>query len=170
MVVASCGGGGFGPACRELKVHQPPGSSYVSDTVLFSREWHTFYSSCLLICIVSKWLNVMFMFRAPLFICGYSGQQCCVKDVSSVSILKWKAHIPRKKPGGTHIHAEKLVVLAHLIRTSLYSNFWYFPERISYSSGNFLKERNCPTKAGMSCLYRKIPWKNLLGNYRKFRV
>jgi len=29
---------------------------HVSDTVLFIHQWHTFYSDCLLICIISKWL------------------------------------------------------------------------------------------------------------------
>jgi len=27
-----------GPACKDRNDHQPPGSSYVSDTVLFSHE------------------------------------------------------------------------------------------------------------------------------------
>jgi len=43
-------------ACRDRNDHQPPWSSYVSDTVLFSYEWHAFYSGCLLICVISKWL------------------------------------------------------------------------------------------------------------------
>jgi len=41
------------PACRDRNDHKLPGSSYGSDTVLFSHKWLTFYSGCLLI---SKWL------------------------------------------------------------------------------------------------------------------
>jgi len=37
-----------------------------------------------------------------LFMSGNSGQQCCVKDVSSISILKWKDLIPQKEPGSKH--------------------------------------------------------------------
>jgi len=32
-----------GPMCKERNDHQPPGSSYVSDTVQFNHEWHTCY-------------------------------------------------------------------------------------------------------------------------------
>jgi len=32
-----------GPACREWNEHQPPRSSFVSKTVLFSHEWQTCY-------------------------------------------------------------------------------------------------------------------------------
>jgi len=32
-----------GPACRNRNDHQPPGSSYVSGTVLFRHEWQTCY-------------------------------------------------------------------------------------------------------------------------------
>jgi len=44
-VVALCGGGWAlqHSACRDRNDEQPPGSSYVSDTVLFSHEWHTCY-------------------------------------------------------------------------------------------------------------------------------
>jgi len=44
------------------------------------------------------------MFRPSLFMYGYSGQQCCVKDVSSifVFIMKQKVSTPRKEPGKTH--------------------------------------------------------------------
>jgi len=34
--------------------------------------------------------------------CSYSGQQCSVKDIFFISVLKWKAPIPRKEPGSTH--------------------------------------------------------------------
>jgi len=44
-VVAPCGGEWALRccACRDRNDHQPPGSSYVSDPVLFSQEWHTCY-------------------------------------------------------------------------------------------------------------------------------
>jgi len=31
-----------------------------------------------------KVIELIFMYRPPLFMCGYSGQRCCVKDVSSI--------------------------------------------------------------------------------------
>jgi len=99
-----------GPACRDQNDHQSLGSwkACVSDTSLCkcSHEWYTFYSGFLLIFIISKWLNVMFMFTCLnlhcllLVIWSYSGQQFRVKDVSS--ILKQKAPIPRKEPVSTH--------------------------------------------------------------------
>jgi len=55
-------GGGWALRAGIRNNHQPFGSSYITDTVWFSHEWHT-YSGCLLVCIISKWLNVMFMFR-----------------------------------------------------------------------------------------------------------
>jgi len=48
-----CGGGwALRRSAWDRNDHQPPGSSYLSDTVLFS----PCYSGCLLICIISKWL------------------------------------------------------------------------------------------------------------------
>jgi len=89
-----------GPAYRDRNDHQRPGPSYVSDTVLFT-QCHLFA-----ICVIFKWLNVMFIFRPPLFMYAYSGQQRCVKDVFSISTLKEKAPIPRKEPSRTHIHIQ----------------------------------------------------------------
>jgi len=42
-----------------------------------------------------------------MFMCGYSCQQCCVKEVSSISILKSKARISRKEPGRTHTYTQE---------------------------------------------------------------
>jgi len=50
-------------------------------------------------------INVMFMFRTPLFLYGYSGQQFCAQDVSSIPILK--VSTPRKERGRTHMHTRK---------------------------------------------------------------
>jgi len=77
-----------GLACTDRNDHQPPESYYVSDTVLLAMNDTHVIRVVYSFCIISKWLNVMLMFRAQLFICGYSGQQCCIKDVSSISILK----------------------------------------------------------------------------------
>jgi len=43
--------------------------------------------------------------QPSLFMCGYSGQQCCVKDVS------WKASVPRKKSGRTYTHTHNYLCL-----------------------------------------------------------
>jgi len=37
--------------------------------------------------------------------CGYSDQQCCVKDVSSILYSIIKAPISRNEPGRTHTHS-----------------------------------------------------------------
>jgi len=80
-----------GTACRDRNDHQPLGSSYASDTALFSHEWHIFYSGCLYsFASFLKWLDVMFLLTATLFMCGYSGQQCCVKDASYNSVLTFE--------------------------------------------------------------------------------
>jgi len=82
-----------GPACRDRNDHQPSRGHPMSVTQCY---------------LAIKRMNVMFMFRAPLFMCGYSGQQCCVKDV--FSILKQKTPISRKEPGRTEKHTQTFVL------------------------------------------------------------
>jgi len=41
----------------------------------------------------------MFMFRFPLFMCGYSGQQCCVKDVSYIFYFEIEGSHPSEEAG-----------------------------------------------------------------------
>jgi len=54
-IVPSCGGGwALRADRRDQNDHQPTGSTYVSNTTLFSHERHTCYSGCLLICIIFK--------------------------------------------------------------------------------------------------------------------
>jgi len=80
-----------GPACRDRNDHQPPGSYYVSDSVLLAMNDTHVIRVISSFFIIYKWLNAMFMFRPHclwLFMCSYSDQQCCIKDVFFISILK----------------------------------------------------------------------------------
>jgi len=62
-----------GPACRDWNDHQSPGSS-VTQCHLAMNDTHFIRT------IIPMRLNVM----CHCFMCRYSGQQCCVKDVSFI--------------------------------------------------------------------------------------
>jgi len=109
-----------------------------------------------------------------LFMCDHSGQQCCVKDVSSISISKWSPSLERSGVKHTHTYSNFNVnktlntfawgrkvfqsLLKYQVSTAHKSNqltfacFWIFinlgPNNwitaVAFSSGKKFKARSAP--------------------------
>jgi len=77
------------------------------------------------------------MFKPPLFICGYSGQQCCVKDVFSIFYFKIEGSYPSEGAGfNTHIYTlihTYTLILVYSTRSFFWKTFDCF-EKLNFSN------------------------------------